>query len=646
MNVMNSKILNQFYQFALAKSKDTDLSKEDTVIHMQRSGDLSARKWVCLGFRSDEFKDQNAETRKTFFDSVVELFGGDEKNIPETVLEEFKLKDYLLENGQVTSRRPLTARRIISVCERIMNLNQADTVYSGIPGFSRLSADDQEEYRHLVFTRAKERGTTVSDEAGAHSVQRFLTDKYERLFNALVGTDFQKPLANAFNAEAANMTVENLLAVLEHFQKADFSDRAILELVRERTKNRPAKEECLLFLQFNKAYAAKVEEWLKSLVSGKSGDGANCPLPEEFAGTFDFGSPIDEETLAKRLSPDEAYRYMAANVDRFKTEFSAASGRINEKFRQRDQIVQSKYGNIMQTLEDVKSLRKNEILQTLIRKSAEEARFMKTFLNAGIEAYRNENGEFSFADRQAVNNLFSFLQNYVKEHLSDGDVENYRKIDSNAKDKDAVAERVKEYCGEALKRQNALAKTKKGIAFPATLTSYGRSAIGELEKCLKMTAHGDTNSAAQIEAMVDALCGLDELFFRCLDFDKANPDKPSKFDALMATLNESGCLQYRADPVLNFIYELDNEVDLKADPVTKADTLERGFGKVLQTMDLTKDQDYEETVDKYLAELAKTDEGAFEVKFERGGKSVVPTRELLLSEEVKSTLTSTYPYFG
>ena len=111
--------LESFRGFALVRQI---MGKEGSVIRAEETGSLAGRK-VQLSvadndtaylpfFRSQDAKDANTRTRDIFFRLVAEEFGG-EKNIPPSVRA-------VLTNFEGASNKPLTARRIVAVCNAVI----------------------------------------------------------------------------------------------------------------------------------------------------------------------------------------------------------------------------------------------------------------------------------------------------------------------------------------------------------------------------------------------------------------------------------------------------------------------------------------------------------------------------------------------
>ena len=108
---------SQFYKFVQFASDAVENGKGKAIASLNASDGsqrtISARKGDYVGkiFRSSNAKLSNNETRNMFMDSVIKLFGGI-SNIPDSVLDAMKLKDY--DQG-----KPLTANRILAVKKSI-----------------------------------------------------------------------------------------------------------------------------------------------------------------------------------------------------------------------------------------------------------------------------------------------------------------------------------------------------------------------------------------------------------------------------------------------------------------------------------------------------------------------------------------------
>ena len=159
--IINNDFIKQMYSTANEALKSADLSKEDSVIHSDEQGTtISGHKWVTLGGRSRDFKAANKRTRELFFENITSLFGG-KSQLPSEVLKEFKMEDFKLDGfGNVKSERPLTARRIIAICEKANESIEATigkklaelegNVDGYAEGYDELSKPEQDEYRAKI----------------------------------------------------------------------------------------------------------------------------------------------------------------------------------------------------------------------------------------------------------------------------------------------------------------------------------------------------------------------------------------------------------------------------------------------------------------------------------------------------------------
>ena len=79
----------------------------------------------------------------------------------------------------MTSQRPLTARRIIAICDTAAQYIEGnkDKLYSGIDGFNQLTAEEQAEYRARIYANVKTNKSTIEYESHNFSPIRFLLEK-------------------------------------------------------------------------------------------------------------------------------------------------------------------------------------------------------------------------------------------------------------------------------------------------------------------------------------------------------------------------------------------------------------------------------------------------------------------------------------
>ena len=77
---------------------------------------VGAHRWVVLGKRSEAFGQNNLAMRRAFLAAVKNELGiQDLKDLPKDVRKALCLGDFRLKDGEVTSTRPLTARRVLKV---------------------------------------------------------------------------------------------------------------------------------------------------------------------------------------------------------------------------------------------------------------------------------------------------------------------------------------------------------------------------------------------------------------------------------------------------------------------------------------------------------------------------------------------------
>ena len=149
-----SQNLESFRVFAETLKDD---GKESSVVRATEANIFGGRRLqLCTTtddkayalFRSDEAKSANTRTRDIFFRTVAKEFGG-EKFIPQSVRD-------VLTNFGGASTKPLTARRIVAVCDAVINVKSAVARNAGevqSPAANveaptaKLLPDDQEEVK-------------------------------------------------------------------------------------------------------------------------------------------------------------------------------------------------------------------------------------------------------------------------------------------------------------------------------------------------------------------------------------------------------------------------------------------------------------------------------------------------------------------
>ena len=173
--------LESFRGFALVRQI---MGKEGSVIRAEESGSLAGRK-VQLSvadndraflpfFRSQDAKDANTRTRDIFFRLVAEEFGG-EKNIPPSVKA-------VLTNFGGASSKPLTARRIVAVCNAVMEaksqIREPVNVRPTVVDNPRVDgAQEPGKISGDVNMGANDIALNVTTEAVARTVEKMLRDK-------------------------------------------------------------------------------------------------------------------------------------------------------------------------------------------------------------------------------------------------------------------------------------------------------------------------------------------------------------------------------------------------------------------------------------------------------------------------------------
>lgn len=89
---------------------------------------VGAHRWVVLGKRSEAFGQNNLAMRRAFLAAVKNELGiQDLKDLPKDVRKALCLGDFRLKDGEVTSTRPLTARRVLKVTAELQKIRTVES---------------------------------------------------------------------------------------------------------------------------------------------------------------------------------------------------------------------------------------------------------------------------------------------------------------------------------------------------------------------------------------------------------------------------------------------------------------------------------------------------------------------------------------
>ena len=616
--------LNQMYTFAQQAARNAQLSGEDTVIQKTPQGDpaLVGHKWVKLGGRSDAFKASNLATRTAFYESLCSLFGGAEK-IPAAVRAVLKLGDFKLNDaGEVTSCRPLTARRIISVCNAVKAYNAANAPTN----FNPITADDYQnltpglkaDYEKYVEKRGMELEAAASMDVDKLSVLHYLKGRadalasYAKLFEGDRREEFQVLLRSVRNDIDQGDITPARAACLELLTSWVKGQQALKGLVEERTKDLPVYDQLLVLQQAEQALQDKVVPLVKKIFTQDAVPaGLKDTSFEALMRKYDFKprKPVPGATAAENagttLSTDNAMKFITRYLEAYKDEFMSCPGENTDDYKGK---TKNKWENITEALRCFKALKDDVELSR--------------WLDASIQ----EGEKFPGSPAEA-----KFLQE--------------------------VAKKQAEFEVKKAKAQAAGKPFKDHFSMPpkcpASQMPSGRKAEERIKEITKVTGHARSNTPAQVREAYDTFCKIDEYFFKCLDIDRANGDT-KMFDMLMDALNTTACLQGRCSRLQTVIMALDTDLaKVKDIAIGKDDKVMAAMGKAIQQLQAKEDEevDYAEAAKKLADAMTDKDGKPLEMELDfaagdyKVGDKVPVTVEFLAKPEVADVLKACLPYF-
>jgi len=116
--------IDAFMQYAASARLGASGGK--SVIHLADGNTMRTTAWLKLGKRNDGFRAKNLETRQQLLAALSDEFNGIE-NLPKSVRKALNIGAFKLEDGVVTSCRPLTARRIEKITAAVKAARVART---------------------------------------------------------------------------------------------------------------------------------------------------------------------------------------------------------------------------------------------------------------------------------------------------------------------------------------------------------------------------------------------------------------------------------------------------------------------------------------------------------------------------------------
>lgn len=592
--IINNDFIKQMYSAANNALKSADLSKEDSVIHSDEQGTtISGHKWVTLGGRSRDFKAANKRTRELFFENITSLFGG-KSQLPSEVLKEFKMEDFKLDGfGKVKSERPLTARRIIAICEKANKSIEATigekiadlegNVGEYVQDYNGLSGLEQDEYRAKITEKIKENPRLeVSELCVAYPPGKFVTDKICNMLGKLKDCegmdDFRGGVRTLSDVGAfEKVTLGVLESVRSMLNDCLELGANALKRVNDKCPNRSLAEKVFLF---NKFVTGFVIENLKKLGIyecrrfSASTVVNECSTFEKFADAFDFKVQISEDDL-KKNDPLAVYRFMRACVDQHKTEYSQQEGGKNSQLLGNANKLnqKSKYENIVETIKQSRMLVDNKIVADGLKLAEKKTKIFKEWYvgNQDFCNWVRNSGKNNDAELRISKKLMDEYRKEIKGDYEDGIIVAEFKSFLLAK------YHVDEMNAEIAKEGEQLPP------FPLAVTTDGKAVAEELGKITGVGSHEYDNTVDQFQLANEVFSNIHTTFMKCLEKDAKNGNTEC-FDRLMDAMNMPGCLQFRMDPILNLKTELELGADLNVDTVSKHDDVVTGFAKKINEM--------------------------------------------------------------
>ena len=353
--------LTEMYDFARAVIRHEDLSGEDSVIQTRRNAPgLIGRKWTMLGGRSAAFKADNLATRTAFYRSVCEQFGGADR-IPQSVKDVLKLADFKLNDaGEVTSRRPLTARRIQLVCEAIEAHNKAHDPMrfnpKGDPDYGTLPTNLRTAYCRYVTEKAKALAAAGGTDLSKLSAATFVQGALKTVKACLESLDAPsaetcRGILNVLEEDVRDGEIAvpqmRCLSLLWTLVNAEAELRKLVEV---RAEDLPHLQQAQILQAAVDKLVKGVADQCSAIYKRNDRDALpRVPSRAELLKGFDFRAD-DLPPLRTR----NAYKAMMAHLKPLEKKFAACAGNVNEKFRGK---LGNKFENLVEALRCFKALR-------------------------------------------------------------------------------------------------------------------------------------------------------------------------------------------------------------------------------------------------------------------------------------------------
>lgn len=589
MDILGNTFLQNAYDAAKLALNDASLSHEDTVMQLDGNSKISGHKWVKLGGRSDDFKAENQRMREKFYNNLVALFGGKDKidKLPKALRDALKLYDFKLSGNEVKSERPLTARRIIAICEAAKQWKESQVnndAPAAVPG--KLANAPKAVGTASVQNHS---GTTRQDEIKQIKEEVAKLSKHRELNTVSVG------IASTIKLQMMNgASIEHLRTLRDAFKLSLDLDAQCLSKVKEQAANRPVREQCVIFDQLSDLVTGEGFKKLQGLINKP-----DLRLEEfqaavnDLMNQFDFTQEVDQDQI-KDLHDNTMVKFMQAHVELNRETYKGEKGGTNPDLIGGEKLVRTKYDNIKEGIAIRDFLVSDKYITSYASAAVDESNFYSSWYKAEQAFQADEKNAGKDFDPK------EYIAQYKKEH------------GVMTQDEDAL-KAFGEYKKRKLDYDKKLQKNHAtGPEFPSTLTPSGQRVAAIIYNKLRMSSHAEINTAQQMYDVIDTVSGIGDLFIKCLERDQENGNT-EMFNKFMDALNSPGCLQFRSEPLQEIKSDIELGVDLSVNLASSAQPLSEGVGnKIGELYKANKDQPitYDSFVSEYLKTLGVKREGS------------------------------------
>lgn len=613
MSLEMNACLTKLNAFATAAANNEHMSGEDTVIQTtdRNKGGLVSRQWTRLGSRSDDFKRANLCARQAFFESICEQFGGFDK-IPKSVRNVMKLGDFKLNSdGNVTSNRPLTARRIKAICDVVRAYNRANdpTLFNPLTAqdYEKLTPKLKADYERYVGQVGAILKETGSSDFGKMSVARFVTlrlmDIAQNVKNLMPTTrSFCRTMLMSLMDDIKGGTVSACSAACIDLLSALTAENQKALFAKARAAKVSPQDQARIYAEANNRLQSAVVKMVTAIY--KRNEAPAKPIDATINGLlkgFDFTSAA----TYPELTADMSYDFMTGYISQYEEEFTAAKGNVNELYHGE---MGNKFVNLIKAFDCARALKKNTELPKRLSIAVDE--------------------EKKFKDSKRYQARLDYIE------------------------KKRQAFEAEKLAAEKAGKPFTKVYSAPAI-FPVDKCTSGEIAAGIIKDIMGVGAHENINTPTQFREAYEMFSGIDDLFFRALEMDHANGDT-RMVDMLLDALNTDGCLQGRCTHLQEVCMALDPELgNVKEIDVRATDKVMAAMGKIIQQLQEKEGDEVDYAEAAKLLERACSKDGQpgervldFDIPgVARNGEKVTVTADFLMKPEVADILKASLPYF-